>query len=118
MLYVFEFGLRAMSIFVGVKMIVESRKDLVNRREFYYLVKKKMNEKEGNANLHSTLTMQEILEIFQELPSQDELWADWELEDGKWHCSWCLMPALRDRLNQVQLSRYCPSCGWHMRVKE
>jgi iron only hydrogenase large subunit-like protein len=92
-------------------MIAEEKKDLVDRREFYQAVTKKMEQK-GGANLDTTLTLREIVEIFKELPAHDELSAEWIKESDKWVCTWCSMGS-----HAPYTTKYCPCCGRRMKVK-
>lgn len=101
-----------MLLFLGDKMIAEEKKDLVNRREFYQAVTKKMGQK-GGANLNTTLTLREVVEIFNEIPAHDELSAEWIYDTtAKSHiCSWC-------RMIGNSYTRYCSYCGRRMRRKD
>ena len=92
-------------------MIAEEKKDLVDRREFYQAVTKRMEQK-GGANLDTTLTLREVVEIFKELPAYDELSAEWTKESDKWVCTWCRMGS-----QTPYATKYCPCCGRRMRVK-
>lgn len=92
-------------------MIAEEKKDLVDRREFYQVVTKKM-EQNGGANLNTTLTLREIVEIFKEIPTHDELSAEWvyDTTEESHICSWC-------RMIGNSYARYCSYCGRRMRRK-
>lgn len=92
-------------------MIAEEKKDLVDRREFYQAVTKKMEQK-GGANLNTTLTLREVVEIFREIPAHDELSAEWVYDtfEESYICSWC-------RMIGNSYARYCSYCGRRMRVK-
>ena len=97
-------------------MIQEEKKDLVDRREFYRNMVRRMNEQSNGATLNSTLTLKQILEIFNELPVQDELSAVWILDDSIWRCSWCKMSALESYGHSFP-SKRCPYCGRRMRME-
>lgn len=92
-------------------MITEEKKDLVDRREFYQAVTKRMEQK-GGANLNTALTLREIVEIFKEIPAHNELSAEWVYDtiDESCICSWC-------RMIGNSYARYCSYCGRRMRVK-
>ena len=92
-------------------MIAEEKKDLVDRREFYQAVTKRMEQK-GGANLDTTLALREIVEIFKELPAYDELGAEWIKEDDKWVCTWCRMGSPAS-----YATKYCSCCGRRMKVR-
>lgn len=93
-------------------MIAEEKKDLVDRREFYQVVTKRM-EQNGGANLNATLTLREVVEIFKELPSYDELSAEWvyDVSEESHICSWCHMIG-------NSYARYCSYCGRRMKRKK
>ena len=97
-------------------MIQEEKKDLVDRREFYRNIVRRMNEQSNGATLNSTLTLKQILEIFNELPVQDELSAVWILDGSIWRCSWCKMSALESHGHSFP-SKRCPYCGRRMRME-
>lgn len=92
-------------------MITEEKKDLVDRREFYQAVVKRMEQK-GGANLNTTLTLREVVEIFEELPVHDELSAEWvyDTTEESYVCSWC-------RMTGNSYARYCSYCGRRMRMR-
>lgn len=83
--------------------------DLVDRRELYQAVTKRMEQK-GSANLDTTLTLREIVEIFKELPAHDELSAEWvyDVDEESHICSWCHMIG-------NSYARYCSYCGRRMK---
>ena len=97
-------------------MIAEEKKELVDRRKFYYLITQRMNEKSNGATLNSSMNLGEILEIFWQLPAEDEQSADWISKNGKWECSWCLMSAL-EKMGESYPSKRCPYCGRRMKVR-
>ena len=92
-------------------MIVEEKKDLVNRREFYQAITKRMEQNDG-ANLNTTLTLREVVEIFEELPVHDELSAEWVYDtiEESHVCSWC-------RMIGNSYARYCSYCGRRMKAR-
>lgn len=92
-------------------MIAEEKKDLVDRREFYQAVTKKMEQK-GGANLNTALTLREVVEIFKEIPAYDELSAEWVYDtfEESHICSWC-------RMIGNSYARYCSSCGRRMKAR-
>ena len=96
-------------------MIQEPKKDLIDRKEFYWQLVHKLNEKSGGATFGSTLTFGEILELFASVPVQNELGAEWVLEDGEWKCSSCESHALKS-FRGTYPSRYCPFCGRRMEM--
>ena len=98
-------------------MIQEEKKDLVDRQEFYRKMAQRMSEKDCNLTLNSSLTLREILEIFNELPVQDELDAVWILDGSIWHCSWCKMSAL-ESFGKSFPSKRCPYCGHRMKMED
>ena len=93
-------------------MITEEKKDLVDRREFYQAVTKRMEQK-GGANLNTALTLREIVEIFKEIPTHDELGAEWvyDTTEESYTCSWCHMIG-------SSYARYCSCCGRRMKRKK
>lgn len=93
-------------------MIKEEQKDLVDRRQFYQMMVQRMNQ-HGNANLNSSLTLREIVEIFNELPVYNEPSAEWVYDDFEEShvCSWC-------RMIGNYYARYCSYCGRRMRRKD
>lgn len=93
-------------------MIAEEKKDLVDRREFYQAVTKRMEQK-GGANLNTTLTLREVVEIFKEIPAHDEPSAEWvyDTTEESHICSWCHMIG-------NSYARYCSYCGRRMRRKD
>lgn len=96
-------------------MIAEERKDLIDRRQLYQSITEKIKEGTLDISLHSTLTFKEMLEIFNELPTQSELEAKWIPKKDDYYCSWCTMSAPRGNFNIVVRSSYCPWCGRRMR---
>ena len=94
------------------EMIKEEQKDLVDRRQFYKMIVQRMNQN-GNANLNSSLTLREIVEIFNELPVYDEPRAEWVYDDiEETHvCSWC-------RMIGNSYARYCSYCGCRMKERD
>lgn len=93
-------------------MIQEERKDLIDRRELYQFMVDRMNKKSGGATLNSSLTLKEILEVFAELPTTEQLKAEWLKESDGWICSWCRMKSYTPFT-----ARYCHSCGRRMEVR-
>ena len=93
-------------------MITEEKKDLVDRREFYQAVTKRMEQK-GGSNLNTTLTLREVVEIFKEIPAHDELSAEWvyDASEESYTCSWCSMIG-------NSYARYCSCCGRRMKRKK
>ena len=98
-------------------MIQEEKKDLVDRQEFYQKMAQRMSEKDCNLTLNSSLTLKEILEIFNKLPVQDELDAVWILDGSIWRCSWCKMSAL-ENFGKSFPSKRCPYCGRRMKMED
>lgn len=98
-------------------MIVEKKKDLVDRRELYRLMVNRMNEKNNGATLNSSLTLGEFMEILFDLPLQDELEAVWILDGSIWCCSFCRTTAL-EYCGNYFLSKHCPYCGRRMKVED
>lgn len=90
--------------------MIRDDRDLISRRDFYYYVSKRMAEK-GHV-LDSNLTLREVLEIFEQMPTQDELSAEWIKENDKWVCTWCRMGSY-----VAYTTKYCPCCGRRMKVK-
>ena len=90
-------------------MIAEEKKELVDRQEFYKAIIEEMN-RVGGANLNTTLTLREIVEIFKELPTYDELGAEWVSDPTtkSFICSWC-------RMIGSPCARYCSYCGRRMK---
>lgn len=97
---------------MGNEMIKEEKKELIDRREFYQMMIQRMNQQDG-ATLNSTLTLREIVEIFRELPTYDELGAEWVYDniEESHVCSWC-------RMIGNSYARYCSYCGRRMRRKD
>ena len=94
-------------------MIKEKKRELVDRRKFYYLITQKISENEDSASLNSCLTLREILETFRELPVEEEFHAKWIPIGDKLECSWCTMFAL-EKNGKPFPSRRCPYCGCRM----
>lgn len=90
--------------------MIRDDRELISRRDFYHYVSKRMIEK-GHI-LDTTLTLKEVLEIFEQMPTQDELSAEWIKESDKWVCTWCRMGS-----HAPYTTKYCPSCGRRMKVK-
>ena len=97
-------------------MIREEKRDLIDRRELYKLMVHKMNEQYHGATLNSALTLREFIEIFSELPVQNDLDAVWIFDEGAWKCSWCRMTAL-ESFGKSFPSRCCPYCGRRMKME-
>ena len=64
---------------VGDCMIVEAEKELIDKREFYQSILNQMKQ-HGDATLNSTLTLREIVEVFDGLPLYNEPHAEWVLD--------------------------------------
>lgn len=94
--------------------MIRDTRELVSKQDFYNKVTRQLAA-EGRV-LSDTLTLREILEIFEQLPAQDELEAEWIREGLKWKCSYCTIPAL-ERNGESYPSKRCPACGRRMRVK-
>ena len=90
--------------------MIRDDRDLISRRDFYHYVSKRMTEK-GHV-LDSSLTLREVLEIFEQMLTQDELSAEWIKESDKWVCTWCRMGS-----HAPYTTKYCPNCGRRMKVK-
>lgn len=92
-------------------MIAETEKELIDKREFYQSALNRMKQ-HGGATLNSTLTLREIVEVFNELPLYNEPRAEWvrdNLEEG-YVCSWC-------RMMGNTYARYCSYCGRRMKER-
>lgn len=87
-------------------MIAEEKKDLIDKRELYQLIKHKMNERYNGVTLYSALTFKEILEIFNQLPLYNELETTVYKQNDKWTCNWCQVNTYT-----TFVPRYCHSCG-------
>lgn len=94
--------------------MIRDTRELVSKQDFYNKVTRRLAI-EGRV-LSDTLTLREILEIFEQLPVQDELEAEWIRDGIKWKCSYCTSNAL-ERNGEPFPSKRCPSCGRCMRVK-
>ena len=92
-------------------MIVEAEKELIDKREFYQLILNQMKQ-HGDATLNSTLTLREIVEVFDGLPLYNELSAEWVYDtiEESHICSWC-------RMIGNSYARYCSSCGRRMKAR-
>ena len=97
-------------------MITEEKRDLVDRRELYQLMVNRMNEKNNDVTLNSSLTLGEFMEILFDLPLQNELDAVWILDGSIWRCSWCKMSAL-ENFGKSFPSKRCPYCGRRMKME-
>lgn len=75
-----------------------------------------MNKKYGGATLNSSLALYEILEIFDEVPLEEDFQATWILDGSTWRCSWCKMPAL-ESYGKSFPSKHCPYCGRRMKME-
>lgn len=93
-------------------MIAETERELIDKREFYQSALNRM-KLHGSATLNSTLTLREIVEVFNELPLHNEPRAEWVYDDiEESHvCSWC-------RMIGNSYARYCSYCGRRMRRKD
>lgn len=107
---------RGVCIFVGVQMIAEEKKELIDRRELYETMVRKMSEQYEYISFNSALTLKEIVEIFNEIPVQDELEAVWIFDGSLWRCSWCKLTAL-EAFGKSFPSKHCPYCGRRMRLE-
>lgn len=90
-------------------MIEETKRELIDKREFYQSILNQMKQY-GDATLNSTLTLREIVEIFDELPLYDEPCAEWVRDkiEESYVCSWCHMMG-------NSYARYCSYCGRRMK---
>lgn len=93
-------------------MIAETERELVDKREFYQSTLNRMKQ-HGGATLNSTLTLREIVEVFNELPLHNEPCAEWVRDniEESYVCSWC-------RMIGNSYARYCSYCGRRMRGKD
>lgn len=90
-------------------MIVETKRELIDKQEFYQSILNQVKQ-HGDATLNSTLTLREIVEVFDELPLYNEPSAEWirdKIED-RYVCSWCHMMG-------NYYDRYCSYCGRRMK---
>ena len=94
--------------------MIRDTRELVSRQDYYFEIVSRLRNQ--GAVLDAKLTLKEILEIFEQLPAQDELTAEWVREGLKWRCSYCTIPAL-ERSGESYPSKRCPACGRRMRVK-
>ena len=94
--------------------MIRDTRELVSKQDYYFEVVKRLRE-QGEV-FDTNLTLREILEIFEQLPVQDELEAEWVREGLKWKCSYCTIPAL-ERSGESYPSKRCPACGRRMKVK-
>ena len=94
--------------------MIRDTRELVSKQDFYSKVTRRLAA-EGRV-LSDTLALREILEIFERLPVQDELEAEWIREGIRWKCSYCTTNALEKNGDSFPSNR-CPSCGRRMRVK-
>ena len=94
---------------VGDCMIVEAEKELIDKREFYQSILNQMKQ-HGDATLNSTLTLREIVEVFDGLPLYNEPSAEWVFDkiEESYVCSWCHMMG-------NSYDRYCSYCGRRMK---
>ena len=92
-------------------MIAETKRELIDKREFYQSILNQMKQ-HGDATLNSTLTLGEIVEVFDELPLYNEPSAEWirdKIED-RYVCSSCHMMG-------NYYARYCSYCGRRMKLE-
>ena len=94
--------------------MIRDTRELVSKQDYYSRVVRQLRDQ--GAFLDAKLTLREILEIFEQLPVQDELEAEWVREGLKWKCSYCTIPAL-ERSGESYPSKRCPACGRRMKVK-
>ena len=94
--------------------MIRDTRELVSKEDYYSRVVRRLRDQ--GAVLDTKLTLREILEIFEQLPAQDELTAEWVREGLKWKCSYCTIPAL-ERSGDSFPSKRCPYCGRRMKVK-
>ena len=94
--------------------MIRDTRELVSKQDFYSKVTRRLAA-EGRV-LSDTLTLREILEIFEQLPVQDELEAEWIRDGIRWQCSYCMMHAL-ESFGDSFPSKRCPYCGRKMKMK-
>lgn len=94
--------------------MIRDTRELVSRQDYYLEIVERLRSQ--GAVLDTKLTLKEILEIFEQLPAQDELEGEWIREGLKWKCSYCTIPAL-EHSGESYPSKRCPACGRRMRVK-
>lgn len=94
--------------------MIRDTRELVSRQDYYFEIVKRLGEQ--GAILNAKLNLREILEIFEQLPAQDELEAEWIRDGIRWQCSYCMMHAL-ESLGDSFPSKRCPYCGRRMKVK-
>ena len=92
-------------------MIAETERELIDKREFYQSILNRMKQY-SDATLNSTLTLREIVEVFDELPLYNEPRAEWVYDNIKesYTCSWCSMIG-------NPYARYCSCCGRCMKER-
>lgn len=90
-------------------MITETKRELIDKQEFYQSILNRMKQY-GDATLNSTLTLREIVEVFDELPLYNEPGAEWVRDnvEESYTCSWCSMIG-------NPYARYCSYCGRRMK---
>ena len=93
--------------------MIRDTRELVSRQDYYLEIVGRLRSQ--GAVLDAKLTLKEILEIFEQLPAQDELEAEWIREGLKWKCSYCTIPAL-EHGGESYPSKRCPACGRRMKV--
>ena len=94
--------------------MIRDTRELVSKQDYYFEIVRRLRDQ--GAILDAKLTLKEILEIFEQLPVQDELEAEWVRERLKWKCSYCTTLAL-ERNGESYPSKRCPACGRRMKVK-
>ena len=88
--------------------MIQDDRELINRKDYYKEIIRALKAK--GAVLSSTLSLKEILEIFESLPILEELGAEWIERGNMISCSWCTVS-----FPKTNRFRYCPSCGRRMR---
>lgn len=95
--------------------MIRDDRDLISRRDFYGMIVRRLACKEGIFN--ATIGLREVLEIFEQMPTQEELAAEWIKDGNNWKCSYCMMHAL-ESFGKSHPSKRCPYCGRRMKVRE
>ena len=94
--------------------MIRDTRELVSRQDYYSEVVRRLRDQ--GAVLDAKLNLREILEIFEQLPAQDELEAEWIRDGIRWQCSYCTSNAL-EKNGESFPSKRCPACGRRMKMK-
>lgn len=104
-------------LFVGVIMIKEEPKELIDKKELVKRIINHSNQESYGATLNTSIPVLHVVEMIYEMPLESEKEAKWiwNENDKKWICSSCRMSCLYNSFGAPLASRCCSYCGWRMR---